>query len=886
MSQFERRYDERIHSLTFSNLSNEEEPDAQASPDIILDTLSLTLSVVDNKLNLVVSTPSKESFGRILATLLAIDYQLRADETKRFTKADTTSSGFVSGDKLKMGNAIVEYVDVSETTGGAIVLYNPKSPIRRTLTLEQSLLLQKTDSNRRLSSQKKFSEELKAIKKKTDSVQSNVKLINELRRKKTYSSTTVVYVGALNKTEQFCKQTTVEESSLSDFLLCSRIEWDSETGVPHYSLIGRGQYSGVPSLAIAYDLKDVIALDDSSLEAIKAIVVDVDNLDAFIISNIEEVRILRDRSIPVLVIVSNASFEAALPLRKEGFLEWRWDDRTLDKWKMLNDVPDSKLQHSFFGNLITKCGNCSRIKIQLTTCKDETIESLYKCMNNLDKLLGDDCGDEAIENVRRELWMTLLYFVRSVIPLCKISHLPGRKNDGLWEDTINRRKGYLSSDARGLFLRAIAIANNLMLENNCPKEQLLRDRIFSLEPSECLTIVTRTSNEATDSINYWKDQVDENVWLNINFISFASFKAQRTPIKGRIIIPGWFGRNRMVNVVYGYNAPIAELLLIQGFETDWYINRSNAWKQSLIDRDDTTKIMSIPGVCYKKQLGSLPAPLSVKRECTIIEENEEKWKLRIYSQHRAESNERNQSVNAIPIRYAENLIAFYRDTSTLIDATPVIETGGTAIRRHVGDDNGLKEGSFVLLREADKDVIEQLADQLYLKDSSEQIRHMAQAWREALGELYMRHNNIDRVVYEDLTSHGMDKGYQTFKTFRDDPDKIAPGRNKDEIEKTIKAIARALGKPSLDLQSSEIAEAASVVQNAHRSAGKSLSKMLGDAFAQYLLDSNVSKPEDIWEPVTFDLHDLGDVKIYRIVEIDREHHLPIARWKIGKLFEE
>ena len=62
--------------------------------------------------------------------------------------------------------------------------------------------------------------------------------------------------------------------------------------------------------------------------------------------------------------------------------------------------------------------------------------------------------------------------------------------------------------------------------------------------------------------------------------------------------------------------------------------------------------------------------------------------------------------------------------------------------------------------------------------------------------------------------------------------------------------------------------------------------MLGDAFAQYLSDSNVSKPEDIWEPVAFDLDDLGEVKLYRIVEIDREHRLPVARWKIGKLFEE
>lgn len=886
MGQFERQYDERIRSLTFRDLTDGVVSDAEASPDIILDTLSLALSSIENKVNLVVSTPSRESFGRILATLLAVDSQLKEDEASRFAKVNTSDSDFSQGDKLKMGNAIVEYVGVSRDTGGAIVLYNPKSPIKHTLTLEQSLLLQKTNSNRRLSPSKKFHEELRAIKESIGSAQSGEKLVNELKRKKTYSDSTIVYIGALNKTEQFCRQTAVGGSTLSDSLLCSRIEWDSDAELPRYSPIGKGQYSGVPSLAIAYDLKDVMALDASCLETLKAIVVDADNLGNFIESNIEEIRALRSRRVPMIVIVSNANSEAALPLRMEGFTEWRWDDRTLRKWEPIIDASTLNPKNGFFSNLTTKCANCSRFKIQLTTCKDETIGALYECMDSLDELLGSDCGDEAIEDVRRELWMVLLCFIRAVVPYSKLSHLPGQEDDNSWESAIDRRKGYLSPDARGLFLQAITIANSLLLEKDCPKEQLLRDRILALEPGERLTIVTRSPNEAADAIAYWKDQIAADVWPGISFMPFASFKAQKTPISGRVIIPGWFGKDRMANVVYGYNVPIAELLLFQGCETNWYVNQSNAWKRGLINRDDTAKILSIPGVCYKKQLGSLPAPLPVARERTPIEENEEKWKLRTYSRHEAKEDERSQSVDALPVRYAEDLIAFYRDRSALIDVTPVIETGGMAVRRRVGDDTGLKEDSFVLLRETDKDVIEQLADQLYLKESSGQTRCVAQAWREALEELYVHHNYIDRSVYEDLKIHGMDKGYQAFKTLRDDPDKIAPGRNKGEIEDTIKAIARALGKPSLESQSSGIADAALAVQNAHRSAGRNLSRTLGDAFARYLSDSNVSKPEDIWEPVSFDLDDLGDVKLYRIVEIDREHRLPVARWKIGKIFEE
>ena len=156
MSQFERQYDERICSLNFRDLSEGIASDAQSSPDIVLDTLSLALSAIDNRTNLIVSTPSRESFGRVLAALLAIDYQLQEDETARFVKVATPDSVFALGDKLKMGNAVVEYAGMSSDTGGAIVIYNPKAPLRHTLTLEQSLLLQKTDSNRRLSPTKKL----------------------------------------------------------------------------------------------------------------------------------------------------------------------------------------------------------------------------------------------------------------------------------------------------------------------------------------------------------------------------------------------------------------------------------------------------------------------------------------------------------------------------------------------------------------------------------------------------------------------------------------------------------------------------------------------------------------------------------------------------------
>ena len=53
MGQFERQYDERIQSLTFRDLTDDVMSDAETCPTIILDTLSLALSSIDNKVDLV-----------------------------------------------------------------------------------------------------------------------------------------------------------------------------------------------------------------------------------------------------------------------------------------------------------------------------------------------------------------------------------------------------------------------------------------------------------------------------------------------------------------------------------------------------------------------------------------------------------------------------------------------------------------------------------------------------------------------------------------------------------------------------------------------------------------------------------------------------------------
>ena len=128
---------------------------------------------------------------------------------------------------------------------------------------------------------------------------------------------------------------------------------------------------------------------------------------------------------------------------KRGLLSGDGTDRTLSKPETTRNTSVVDRHQGFFGNLVLKCDNCSHFRIQLTTCKDDAISALYESMDGIDNLLGSDCGDEAIEDVRRELWMTLLCFVRAIIPYGKLSHLPGREDSSSWENTDQSSQGIL-----------------------------------------------------------------------------------------------------------------------------------------------------------------------------------------------------------------------------------------------------------------------------------------------------------------------------------------------------------------------------------------------------------------------------------------------------------
>lgn len=878
--QMKTNYDSRIEKVEFSRLTGEQQRFPEVISPIIVETLALVKSSIEVQRSLIITTPSKDSFGQVLATLLALDSQLELSKRKRFFADDVFL--FSPGERLKLGNAIVEFIRVDDKTGQIVVKYDIKKGIRHYLSKDHALLLQRTDSSRRLSPEKTVNAELAKLDAETD-------LSHPLQKVFTFSESTIVVVGPLNRARSFFTDTYLNNRPLNTVLLCSQIDYDDQGQNAHYASVGKGQYSGIPALASAMDLLDVVQLDDTLINKVKAIIIDVDNYSHFFENNVNELRLLQKKGIPLFAIVSNANYNAADFLRDEGFLKWCWDSRTFNHYDNLQTVSllRGNNQQSFFFNFNQRCMNSRGRNIQITSVDDSRISAIFKSLTHVDMLMSESVPSSIAEDARVTLWRLFLVALRTQAPFIEVYSDISDSLASLHETLTNQRSSF-SLEVIEAMWAAVDEIEELYSSRRNEKGSAIYKAIKESAVGGNITLVVKSSADCARAQRYWSQYADDLKGTTFSVRPFSEVKATRRPIRGRLIVVGWLGRDRMSSLLKSGLAEIVQMVLYKGCETAWYIAWDNAFKKTALNSDDSERVLSELKIRFTESLPALPQPqrMVAKKSNDVVEETEVQWRKRVYARHEAKGAERSSSVKAIPVHFAGDFVAFYRENSRLTDVTDVIE-GGTQKAKtvRVGDPEGLRSGSFILMKEADRDLIEQLADRAIGSDS-DALRKKAGAWREALERLYRKYSYDEEEVYQVLSLKGMNKGFPAFRGLRRNPDRISPGNSQDEITDTILAIARSLPDFSLQRDANEIAKAGMELQNQHRLAGRRLSKTLAEVFSKYMSATDLSKPNDIWDPVNLEIEELGNVKLCRILDIDRDDTVLVLDSKTNRLLEE
>lgn len=238
---------------------------------------------------------------------------------------------------------------------------------------------------------------------------------------------------------------------------------------------------------------------------------------------------------------------------------------------------------------------------------------------------------------------------------------------------------------------------------------------------------------------------------------------------------------------------------------------------------------------------------------TVLRENKYRRYVASGGQKPAE-----QTTEAIPVNYIGGYIAFYRTGHKVLSASNIIENDADKIDAVLPQE--LKLGDFVVVREADRDLIREMADIILAKSHQESLRDLATKWKEALyiETLF----NTDEDIYHRLQKVGCTRGYPTIRSWLHDDDYIAPQSKQD-----LDYITAITSNEVLRELKEQIFEAAQSVRSAHVQAGRILSMQLKQKIVEELDRYGDIDPFNIWEPIELQIEGIGTVLVLKIIDI-------------------
>ncbi len=130
----------------------------------------------------------------------------------------------------------------------------------------------------------------------------------------------------------------------------------------------------------------------------------------------------------------------------------------------------------------------------------------------------------------------------------------------------------------------------------------------------------------------------------------------------------------------------------------------------------------------------------------------------------------------------------------------------------------LSPGDFVLFQAGgDKEFIRLVAERILGEEQYRETRKTAEIWKQALWDL----GDNAEVVHAELAKRGLKKSSATIANWFANPDLIAPMKYED-----VEVIAGAAGHEELILRKEEVKAAIDEIRNAHRLAGRELSRLI------------------------------------------------------------
>ena len=757
---------------------------------------------------------------------------------------------FKSGQKLKYKNCVIEFdryverdfdgkerIYIRFSDGGTYGLPPEIAPIFQ-IADSDTKRFSKSKAFYDVYSAKRALEEAKALPE-------NRNIIEALTDYKTHLDGSIFLITNVKNAKEYFDQTFINGIPLKDVLLIGKIQTDGSIDSCY-----PGQLSGNPAIVLASDLYSVINAIGQGAK-VQSIIINPSQ-NTVIDNQLDTLDDLSREEFPILCLTDTSnSFELDVLLDR-GYNVWRWDANSL-----VETIHASNQKTT--GKRIRNCAK-QALTYERVNCAEIT-EALHLIYSHKSEI--ENQGTDVI-SAYNKLFSLLFTSLRIAVPFEREEI--GRVQ-GILEEckvALEHEKRFMSQELYRDLVKAIANFETVfVISFDNPKISKIAEIISSKKYSSvCIVITDRLDKMRCEE--YWRNfAVRKHSPTVVKVLYPQEYASSDTVRYDATIIVGWLNNKNMRNVIYCYGTQ-EYIVLTYECEEKWRKAHTRTWSRSLSNSSNNRIVKN----SFSKKARATISDRRFTDEPMVSHEDtfdeltdiENLIQINTYRQYGVSANGQNQIVEAYPVNFVGGYLAFYRTGHKVITVTDIIVDGKDNVSLKTPD--LLRNGDFVAVREAQRDIIRDIADKILENSGKPHAREIALRWREALSVETM-FSTMDEI-YHNLQSHGCTRGYQTVKNWIEDEDQFSLSSKDDLV-----CIAKALNDDMLLESIDDVYMAGIDVKRAHVKAGQYLSQKLRAQVADRIAEFGEIDAFNFWDPIELQLEDIGKVIILKIIDINR-----------------
>ena len=757
---------------------------------------------------------------------------------------------FKSGQKLKYKNCVIEFdryverdfdgkerIYIRFSDGGTYGLPPEIAPIFQ-IADSDTKRFSKSKAFYDVYSAKRALEEAKALPE-------NRNIIEALTDYKTHLDGSIFLITNVKNAKEYFDQTFINGIPLKDVLLIGKVQTDGSIDSCY-----PGQLSGNPAIVLASDLYSVIKAIEQGAK-VQSIIIN-SSQNTVIDNQLDTLDDLSREEFPILCLTDTSnSFELDVLLDR-GYNVWRWDASSLVETIHASNqkTTGKRIQNCAKQALAYERVNCAEInealhliyshKAEIENQGTDVIATYNKLFNLLFTSLRIAVPFEREEICR----------VQSILDDCKVA--------------LEHEKRFMSQELYRDLAKAITDFEKVFIISfDNPKVSKIAEIISSKKYSSvCIVISDRLDKVRCEE--YWRNFAVRKHSPTIVKVPYPQEYASSDTVRyDATIIVGWLNNKNMRNVIYCYGTQ-EYIVLTYECEEKWRKAHTKTWSRSLSNSSNNRIVKNSFSRKARSEISDhrFAEATDVMHEETFDEltDIENLIQANRCRQYGISAGGQGQIVDAYPVSFVGGYLSFYRGGHKVITVTDIITDESESISLKTPDQ--LVVGDFVVVREADRDIIKDIAERILENSGKPNLRSVALRWKEALKVETMFSTTED--IFEILKLHGCTKGYPTVRNWIENEDQFSLKDKNDLI-----CIAKAMNDQMLLETVDSVYEAGQEVKGAHVQAGQYLSKLLKRQIVEALSSHEGIDAFNIWDPLELQLEDIGKVIILKIIDINR-----------------